>query len=747
MPNIALEQGYSIGTMLLVLVAAILLTAVFYYRAYGMLKSGQWQILLILRSVAILLIVLLLFRPVFSYQKELEERRALIFLIDRSSSMGIADDSTGLPRFHQARDQVQRWWERLHDSFSLHLIEFAERAVPLEDVSQLGGLVPDGKATSISRALRAASKKVSKGRIEAVILLSDGVHNSAGKPIEEAGRTSMVVHTVGVGASLKSDVSYRDIQVTGMDCPERLLLNNVAKVKASVEGVGLPGRVIKVVLEEDEQQIGEEEVTLDEIEGSQVVEFEFRPTVKGRHVYTVRIDPAAEEKIEENNKRSTVSLVVEPGIRVLYVEGTMRSEIGALVGRFLSKDPDLEFCALWQTRQNQFTMRSNIPNLALSAIPSDPETINTFDVFIIGDLDASYLRGPQQGLILNRVRNGAGLVMIGGYHSLGPGGYAGTPIGEALPVLLGGREIGQVNDPFLPRLTPDGAHHAIFANIAEFFPTAQGEAQVPGLPPLNGCTRVEGARPGATVLATCPIENDMPVLAIQPLEKGRTAVFVGDTTRNWQQGPRAMDKESPFLRFWGQMVRWAAGRTEEVQTEASIVGSTDKGYYEPEEPIRIAAVVRDDEGEGTDDAKVSARIRGPGGRPDLVELSKAPGPAGHYTGTFEPKEPGSYEIELEARLAEQELTSEKMKVEVGRPNLEFEKLDLDEKMLASIAAETGGRYLHITTADHLVDQLNSEVLKRQLDLETRLYWPPGFWILFVGVLTTEWVLRRKFQLR
>ena len=33
--------------------------------------------------------------------------------------------------------------------------------------------------------------------------------------------------------------------------------------------------------------------------------------------------------------------------------------------------------------------------------------------------------------------------MLGGYHSLGPGGYGGTPLGEVLPVLLGSRDIGQ----------------------------------------------------------------------------------------------------------------------------------------------------------------------------------------------------------------------------------------------------------------------------------------------------------------
>lgn len=734
--------------MLAVIAVAVVLSGVFYYRAFGMLRHWQWQLLLALRVASILIIVLLLFRPVFSYYKDLEEQPSLIFLLDRSSSMSISDSASGVTRFNQARDQVEKWWRTLHDDFNLHVITFAERAVAMDDVSQLAGQSPDGNATSLSAALLTAAKLLPRRDVEAVIMVSDGVHNSARSPEEVASQMGMVVDTVGVGASLRSDVSYRDVQVAGMNCPDRLMLNNKAKITASVEGIGLPGRVIRVVLKEDDQTLDEAELTLDEIEGGQEVEFEFRPSVKGRHTYTVQVPPVSEEKIEENNQRSAVALVVEPGIRVLYVEGTLRAEYGALVDRFLAKDPDLEFCALVQTRPNVFLKRTNMEGLELESLPSDAESINQFDVFIIGDLDSSYFRPEQQRLLVQRIRNGAGVVMLGGYHSLGPGGYGGTPIGDALPVLLGTRDVGQVNDLFLPQLTPEGARHPIFTNIAGFFPTTTGDARQSGLPPLDGCTRVQGPRPGASVLATCPLDADnMPVLTVEPLDKGRSAVFCGDTTRKWQQGPRALDKDSPFLRFWGQLVRWLAGRSSAVEAEASIVATTDKGYYEPEEPIQLSAVVRDEHGEGTDEAKVQASIRGPSAAVDRVDLATMPGPGGHYSGALEPKVAGAYEIMVEARLGERTLESEKLAVEVGRANLEFEKLDLDEKMLSRIAADTGGRYLHISAADQLIDQLDRTQRKKRVYLEKPLFWPPLFWVLFVGLVTTEWILRRRFQLR
>jgi hypothetical protein len=98
-------------------------------------------------------------------------------------------------------------------------------------------------------------------------------------------------------------------------------------------------------------------------------------------------------------------------------------------------------------------------------------------------------------------------------------------------------------------------------------------------------------------------------------------------------------------------------------------------------------------------------------------------------------------------VGDETVKAEKLSVEVGRPNLEFEALDLDEKTLGRIAAETGGRYFHITTAARLTEQFDRSVRSRRVVVERRLYWPPLFWTLFLGAITTEWVLRKRFQLR
>lgn len=751
MAHLTLEQGQGVGTMLVVLAVSVALAWAFYRRAFRRLSAGRWRTLFGLRTAAIVLVVLLLFRPVLSLEKEESRRRSVIVLVDVSASMATADDAAGMTRFDQARMRVLDWAGKLAKDFDLRLFAFAERATPLERVGDLARLKPDGQATSLSRALTAAAGAAPARDVAAILLLSDGVHNAAGDPLSVAAKLGRVVHTIGVGNSLRDDPGFRDVRVAGLECPEQLPVNNRAKVVAHLGQSGLAGHVVSVAFEEDGKTLAKVDVELKGGDGLQDVPFEFLPTVKGRHTYTVRVPAAPGEKVEENNHRAAVSQVVDSRVRVLYLEGTLRAEYGAIVQRFLSKDPDLEFGALVQTRPGVFLERTNIEGLKLNAIPTDPAVLDKFDVIVLGDLDVASWKPGAMAAVMKRVRDGAGLLMLGGYHSLGPGGYGGSELEEALPVFAGARDVGQATDPFLPALTPDGRAHPIFANISKFFPTTSGPAQVAGLPPLEGCTRVRGPKPGATVLAVNAAERAdagaMPVLAVQPFGKGRSAVFTADTTRNWQQAPKALDQESPFLRFWGQIIRWLANRTETVKAEAGVEAHAQKAYYEPDSAVPILAVVRDKEGEGTDEAEVVAHVQGPKGASETIPLTADPTAAGRYSGTFDPKRSGSYEIMVDATLGALVLHAQKAAFEVGRPNLEFDRLDLDEATLTKLASATGGRYSHISTADSLIGDLDRRERRSRVALEQPLYWPAPYWVLFVGVLTAEWVLRKRYQLR
>jgi hypothetical protein len=114
---------------------------------------------------------------------------------------------------------------------------------------------------------------------------------------------------------------------------------------------------------------------------------------------------------------------------------------------------------------------------------------------------------------------------------------------------------------------------------------------------------------------------------------------------------------------------------------------------------------------------------------------------------FEPQQSGRYEISVSAVVAGATLGAATLQADVGRPNLEFDRLDLDEKTLVAIANASGGRYAHLATADRLIDRLQRRQEKRRIQYELPLAWPPLLWVGFVALLTVEWSLRRRYMLR
>ena len=143
------------------------------------------------------------------------------------------------------------------------------------------------------------------------------------------------------------------------------------------------------------------------------------------------------------------------------------------------------------------------------------------------------------------VREGGGLLMIGGYFSFagieGKARYHGTPVETALPVRI------SAFDDRAER--PEGVRPAV---SQPRHPVLDG---VPGdWPPLLGYNQVT-AKPAAQVLAYCGTD---PLLAVGSHGVGRSAAFASDCAPHWCP-PSFMDWPG-YDPLWANLLRWLAGQ-------------------------------------------------------------------------------------------------------------------------------------------------------------------------------------------
>ncbi|MGB1070786.1 MAG: hypothetical protein ACPG1Z_03895, partial [Planctomycetota bacterium] len=148
----------------------------------------------------------------------------------------------------------------------------------------------------------------------------------------------------------------------------------------------------------------------------------------------------------------------------------------------------------------------------------------------------------------------------------------------------------------------------------------------------------------------------------------------------------------------------------------------------------------------TSDEEVSLeleRIDPPGEVPLKISALRNPARPEYYGVTVEARDLGEHRISLFDR--EKEVASASYRVVV--PQLEYADPRMDEVRLKQVAASSGGTYHPARLAGDLVDKI--EVLEREVPIsaDREPLWDTR-WVLllFVLVLTVEWILRKVFRL-
>lgn len=739
--------------------ALTLLSAVIFYLRVGRVVGRRALAALMgLRLAAVLVLILSLLEPVLSIERIQTERTGLAVLVDTSRSMGIRDFPnlpTRLEQVLQALLARGTAVDRLQRNFKVTWFAFDAQPRRLADREALADLTASGEATNLTAAVRAAARELKSGDYAGVILFSDGQDNTDRDPVRELAPEGVPVFAVGVGTDLRAGGQFKDVVLTDVEVPPTVPLGHLVTVTAAVDAVGLADRVVEVrLLGADGGVLATERLALDDAEGPQRVPLRFRPDRRGGLQLRVEVEPQPEEALTQNNSHSFSVSVTEPRIKTLYLEGTLRSEYRYLV-RNLQRDPNIELLSLVQVQPGRFLVQGRIEGVTLAGLPTGAEDLTPFDVVILGDIpvrreNTVFLSRSLMEALREHVRRGGGLLVLGGYHTLGPGGYGGTPLEEALPVTVGPPDIGQEKDPFSLTLTSEGEAHPIFSGCLDYFPTAARPARSE-LPKLRGHTRLAGVKPAASVLAVNPTRRrdgrPLPVLVVERFGSGRSAVFAADTTWQWQAMLEPLGRDSPYVKFWGQLIRWLAGQeVVERRTEPGVWAHSDKSFYRPGEPVVLRAEVRDLKGNVTDLARVTAEVSVPGQPTRRLEVPHLPRGRGLYEVTFEPPVPGPYEVTVTAAEKGRPLGRSTVSFQVGKPNLELERLSLNEGLLRRLAQETRGRYLSLANVARLEKQLTSSEHVKRIFKQQRLYHTPAFFFLFIGLLTAEWSLRKRWQL-
>jgi uncharacterized membrane protein len=744
--------------------AAVLLAYEFYRRKRAALSPRGFAALVCLRALAILTVAVFLLQPALRLIRTEAAQSTVAVLVDVSESMGIKDAAGDRSRLEAGTDalraQPQAMLQRLGRMQAVRLFSFGAVTAALSGPERLHELRPEQKATALGEALTDVVKEVPRESLAAIVLLSDGVSNRGEEPQAAARMLGVPVFAVALGGRAGERGRFRDVGIARLPQTPKFIVNNKAAVSVRLSHTGLQKltpseRELTVRLSADNAELAAQTVRFPAEDGALEQELSFVPREVGIRTLRVAVDPLPEETVVQNNSRTFTVEVTDPRIRVLIVEGVVRSEYRFL-RRVLESDPNLEVTGVVKLSGKRFLVQGVQPGVDVSrGLPARQEDYGQFDVLILGDIAREEFTGVQLEYLKEFVNAGGGLLALGGYHAFGAGGYADSAVADLLPLTMGGPRDGHAEGAFVPVLTPEGRRHPVLRGCADFFERLQAP------PALDGANRVTGAKPGAEVLAVHPKElaggRPMPVLAAQPYGAGRAIALTADTTWKWRFQVESQGLDSPYYRFWRQSVRWLAGRQETEAAPGRLVSAWPARIeYEPEEPVVLKARVKNRQGDPEEAAAVEVAIKypipvkkaGEAGKETLeqsttVRLEPVPLSPGEYQSSWQPPATGLYEATAGARLGEDELGTDRFEFVVGQATSEFDRVDVDEQTLRALANQTGGAFHTLATAGRIPDEIQqrrSLVAHRE---EISLWDAPWFLAAFLACVTAEWILRKR----
>lgn len=782
------------------------------------LNPGMRRLLIGLRLATVGVIALFLIRPELHIRRDQQdEPRYLYIVADRSRSMRVSDVTSGsrtitrrqalLKALQDANEEL----DKLGKNVEIRYFNFAE-TLDDESKEELEDTT-DGTETNVELALKQLLRKTDGKRMLGVVFMGDLAPRVAG---EDRGKTrenavaalrgftdrEIRISTVKIGGNgwtgATGDIAVADIQVS-----RRPYEGKLVTLTATIRANGARGRRLqaKVLIENQStpgtagKMVVAREIKTAKPVDSNIVprthkdtikrELTFVPTRPGKYKIAVEVSGLAAERNLANNRLTRIIDVRSGGISVAYID-RMRTEL-----KFLKK-----VNASDKIQLDYYPVRTGG---RVGATKVDPRIFeagdSAYDVYIIGSVPAHLFGEQNLRALRQRIDDGAGFMMIGGSDSFGPGGWAGTPIADVLPVEMNAnaaifrdeeRRTGKRSDllhhigmlqmkptrrglrRLVMRIAPDGKHAELWNK----------------LDPLEGANRLKkkvnrdaAGQDLIEVLAETP--NGSPLMLFQEWGGGNRAgakakqrrlarilAFGGDTTYQWYLG----GNQAAHQRFWRQVILFLAQKDEEDQPVWVRIDNGGKRHFGPKGTIPIRFGARDAEGKPLDKLFYEIEVIGPRRKDDPTKrhgytIFHQGGDGENVRTLKENPIPGEYWIRVTGRKSENSLPAGKQSPEYGvgwerfvveSTDLEMDEPAADDSLMETIAKNTAGTYVDDPKDFAAFIKRLRVPQEAQLGMDTVTLWDtwprlddegdryiPGLLLLFVTLMSVEWFLRKR----
>jgi hypothetical protein len=752
--RLVFEQGQFVlgATQSMWFVAAVATVALLYvgwvYSQVRALTSRDRAVLLTMRAALLAVALFATLRPMLLLSVAVPQQNFVGILLDDSRSMQIVDEQDA-PRGAFVLDQLGRpdgpLLAQLGERFVPRVFRFSTSA---ERLQASGDLTFQGTGTRLGDAIDRASDELSGLPVAGLVVVTDGADNAEITLDDSIGSLraqGIPVFTIGVG----KDRLARDIQVTRVEAPRRVLRSASLVVDVVISQVGYAGRAAELIIEDDGRLVSRQQITLPADGESQTVKARFKAADAGPRTFRFRVPVEDGEDVTQNNQRDALIDVHSTREKILMIDGQPRPE-PKFIRRATAADDNLQIVLL--QRMAEATANApekywrggvDTPTELQDGFPTTRAELYQYRSIILGSIEAAAFSAEQQRMLEDFVDiRGGSLLALGGERAFSEGSWGGTPLASALPITI---EPGRTDPSYPPfelvvRPTRAGQPHPV-TQIADTDEATAEKWKV--LPPLYAVNTVPAAslKPGANLLLSGTDQNgrEKVVLAYQRYGRGKTLVLGVQDTWLWQMHATVPVEDMTHEMFWQRLSRWLV---DGVPDRVMVTAAPDR--VERGQPITLTANVLDEAYHGVNDGRILAHVTTPSGRVEDVAMDWTVEQDGEYHARYTPTEDGLYRIAVDGRdAAELDVGRGTVSMRVGPSDAEYFDAAMRAPLLQRVADETGGRFFRASEVSSLADAISYSGRGVTVVEEKELWDMPVVLLALLGLMGGEWLYRRS----
>jgi hypothetical protein len=793
------------GVFVLIAIVAAVLYAVFSLYRRELESCPPWakMVLASLRAGIVLLLALIFLGPALVYLQHRTIQPTIVLARDASQSMNTADRyadeaaaKMAAAALHKTESELTaerptraavvdkllaqdngKLLAAISGRGKLALFNFAEEATKVEARGRpraatepakkvapppisVPPLVADGRGTDLAGAIR---QSLASDSPAAMVLFTDGKHTGQDDPREaarEAKARGVPLLIVGVGDPSRP----RNLKVANLYVRPQVWQEEPFEIDAIISAEGVDSGEVRVEL--IEQRVSEsgqpagggavvQSLQLPVPTGAGRLRAEFSHTAKeaGRFIYSVRAEPVADELDEADNQLASavVKVLSRERVRVLLVAGAPTWEY-RLVQKLLARDRTITVSCWLQTLDEERAQEGTRP---ITRLPITKDELFYYDVILLFDPNPQEIDQAWIDLLEKFVGEHAGglLYMAGPKHTSRLLTSRRTAsFAKLLPVSfgdLGALEVAALlssNQRAWPlKIVPASADHPVLRFYPEREETLRRWETLPG---IFWSFPAQDARPTAEILAehSDPTLRSTfgprPLLVAGRYGAGQTLYLGFNGTWRWRKAGRQAEF---FDKFWIQAVRYLVeGRSLEGRRRGYV--QTDRDHYEVGQRITIFARLQDAAYNPLTLPKIDATLAA-GESTENVTLLPVANQPGAYEASLIAKKIGVHTLRIPLPASGTDSGSIEAPFTVELPSVETNQVWLNKPLLVDLADLSGGRYFDVNELDKLAAAIPDKTETIEVRSQPRPLWDVGGMLMaLVGLLATEWFLRKRFKL-